>query len=220
MTGGGRGRRPGSSTTRGEILSAARELFARQGYENASLRAIARRAGVDVALIAHFFGSKQGLLREVLTPPVDPSQLIGNALVGAERDRMGEAFVRGVVSAWDAPAYNAALTGGLRTAVTNELAMTYLREMMMTTVVGAVSALSGDDRAGRRAELVAAQMIGVAMARYLLELPEVTAMTPDELARAVGPSVQHLLMAPLDSPDSTVPIDHVGNEVGDEPAGR
>lgn len=197
MTGRTRGRRPGSSTTRDEILAAARQLFAEQGYENAALRAIAGRAGVDVALIAHYFGSKQGLLREVLTPPVDPSRLIGHALVGAERDRMGEAFVRGVVSAWDGPAYNAALTSALRTAVTNELAMTYLRETMMTTVVGAVSALSGDDRAGRRAELVAAQMIGVAMARYLLELPEVTAMSPDELGRAVGPSVQHYLAGPL-----------------------
>lgn len=197
MTGRTRGRRPGSSTTRDEILAAARQLFAEQGYENAGLRAIAGQAGVDVALIAHYFGSKQGLLREVLTPPVDPSQLIGQVLAGVDPDRMGEAFVRGVVAAWDAPDFNTALTSALRTAVTNDLAMTYLREMLMGTVIVAVSALSDDTHAGRRAELVAAQMIGIGVARYLLALPEVAGMTPEQIGRAVGPSVQHVLTAPL-----------------------
>lgn len=192
-----RGRRPGTSTSRADILAAARELFAEQGYERASLRAIARRAGVDPALIVHFFGSKEGLLREAVTPPVDPRQVIGGALAGVPADRMGEELVRAVVTVWDSPAVNPTLTSMFRTAVSHQLAMTFLRETLQQTVVAAVSSLVDDDTSQRRAQLVAAQMAGLAAARYLIRLPEVVAMTPDELARSVGQSVQRYLTGPL-----------------------
>jgi AcrR family transcriptional regulator len=197
MTTPARGRRPGASTSRADILAAARELFAQQGYERASMRAIARRAGVDPALIVHFFGSKEGLLKEAVTPPVDPAQVIGGALAGVAPDRMGEGLVRAVVTVWDTPAVNPVLTSMFRTAVSHELAMTYLRQSLQATVVAAVSALVDDGSGQRRAQLVAAQMAGLAAARYLIRLPEVAAMTPDELARAVGPAVQHYLTDPL-----------------------
>ena len=192
-----RGRRPGSTTTRDDIVTAARALFAEQGYERASLRAIARQAGVDPALIVHFFGTKEGLLQAALTPPVDPASVIGAALAGVPPERLGEHLVRGVVNAWDDPALNPALTGMFRTAVTHDLAMSYLRQTLQRTVVAAVSALVSDDSAQRRAQLVATQMVGLAATRYLFRFPEVVAMTADELARAVGPSVQHYLTDPL-----------------------
>ena len=197
MSAPARGRRPGSSTTRADILAAARALFARQGYERASMRAIARRAHVDPALIVHFFGSKEGLLREALTLPVDPTRVIGDALADVPPERRGEALVRGVVTAWDSPAVNPVLSSLFRTAVSHDMAATFLRETLQRTVIAAVSGFLDDEAAHRRAELVAAQMAGLALSRYLIQLPAVVEMTPDELARSVGPSVQHYLTGTL-----------------------
>lgn len=192
-----RGRRPGTSTSRADILAAARTLFAERGYERASLRAIAGRARVDPALIVHFFGSKEGLLTEALTPPVDPATVIGRALRGVDATQTGEHLVRGVVTVWDDPGVNPVLTSMFRTAVSHELAMTVLQQTLRRTVVAAVSSLVDDDTAERRAELIATQMAGLAATRYLIRLPHIVAMTPDELGRAIGPSVQHYLTDPL-----------------------
>jgi AcrR family transcriptional regulator len=161
------------------------------------MRAIARRAAVDPALIVHYFGSKEGLLRAAVTPPLDPRDVITTALADVPAARMGEELVRAVVSVWDSPAVNPILTSMFRTAVSHELAMRFLRETLQRTVVAAVSSFAGDDSTQRRAQLVAAQMAGLAASRYLIRFPEVVAMTPDELARAVGPSVQHYLTDPL-----------------------
>jgi AcrR family transcriptional regulator len=192
-----RGRRPGSNTTRADILAAARALFARQGYERASMRAIARRARVDPALIVHFFGTKEGLLREALTLPVDPNRVIGEAVADAPAEHLGESLVRGVVTTWDSPAVNPVMVSLFRTAVSHDMAATFLRETLQRTVIATVSGLVDDDTAQRRAELVAAQMAGLALSRYLVRLPAVVAMSPEELARSVGPSIQHYLTGPL-----------------------
>lgn len=197
MSPASRGRRPGPSTSRDEILAAARELFARHGYERASLRAIASKAKVDPALIAHFFGSKEGLLRQALTPPLDPAPVIGQAVRDAPAQRRGEYLVRGIVSVWDNPAVNPVLLSMLRTGLSHDLAMTVLRQTLQSTVITAVAGVADQDDANTRAQLVAAHMVGVAVARYLLRLPEVAAMTPDELGRVVGPAVQHYLTDPL-----------------------
>jgi uncharacterized membrane protein affecting hemolysin expression len=84
-----------------------------------------------------------------------------------------------------------------RTAVSHDMAATFLRETLQRTVIATVSDLIDDDTAQRRAELVAAQMAGLALSRYLVRLPAVVAMSPDELARSVGPSIQHYLTGPL-----------------------
>jgi AcrR family transcriptional regulator len=157
------------------------------------MRAIGRRAQVDPALIVHYFGSKDGLLREALTLPLDPAAVLSEALAGVPADRVGQELVRRVVQVWDSPEMTPLLLSLLRTAVSHDLAMTYLRDMLQRTVIAAVSCLVGEDDAQRRAELVAAQMWGVAVTRYLLRLPALAAMTPDDLARTVGPSVQQYL---------------------------
>ena len=192
-----RGRRPGPSETREEILRAARELFARHGYEKASLRAIARNAGVDPALILHYFSSKDGLLREALTLPLDPSDMLANGLADVPDDQVGEHLVRLVVSLWDRPALTHRLSSMLRVGMSHDLAMTVLREMLQRTVLVAVARLVDDDSASVRAELVATQMMGIAMARYLVQLPELSSADVDDLARMVGPTVQRYLTGPL-----------------------
>jgi AcrR family transcriptional regulator len=188
-----RGRRPGTTDTRAEILDAARDLFAAQGYEKASMRAIAARAKVDPSLIVHYFASKEGLLREALTLPLDPRTVLASSLADVPDDKVGEELVRVVLSVWERPAVQSRLLTLLRTAVSHDLAMTVLRQMLQRTVVAAVSRLVDDDSAPMRAELVATQMAGLAMTRYLLRLPAVAEASVDELAIAIGPSVQRYL---------------------------
>ena len=200
-----RGRRPGPSDTREEILTAARERFARLGYEKASLRAIATRAGVDPSLILPDFASKDGLLREALTLPLDPSEMLASGLADVPDDEVGEHLVHLVVSLWDRPALTQRLTSMLRVAMSHDLAMTVLRQTFQRTVLVAVARLVDDESAPVRAELVATQMIGVAMARYLLRLPVVSTIAVDDLAGMVGPTVQRYLTGALTTDSSGSP---------------
>ncbi len=192
-----RGRRPGDSGTREAILVAARSLFAQQGYDRASVRAIAAEAGVDPALVLHFYGSKDGLLAEAIALPVEPAQVLADRLANVPPERVGEELVRRVVTRWEQPLVRAHMLGVLQTGFSHPTAMRAVRELLQGTVIAAVSALVDDESAHRRAELVAAQMAGLAVARYILELPSIATLSPDDLARAVGPSVQHYLTGPI-----------------------
>ena len=197
-----RGRRPGPTETREDILDAARDLFSQQGYEKASMRAIARRAKVDPALIVHYFSSKEGLLTESLTLPLDPARLLDDGLRGVADDEVGEALVRTVLGLWDRPALRQRLLSMLRVGMSHEIAMGVLRQTFARTVLAAVARLADDDTAALRAELVAAQMIGLMMARMVMQLPQIAEADADDLARLVGPSVQLYLTGPLDTPDT------------------
>lgn len=197
-----RGRRPGPTETREDILDAARDLFSQQGYEKASMRAIARRAKVDPALIVHYFSSKEGLLTESLTLPLDPARLLDDGLRGVADDEVGEALVRTVLGLWDRPALRQRLLSMLRVGMSHEIAMGVLRQTFARTVLAAVARLADDDTAALRAELVAAQMIGLMMARMVMKLPQIAEADADDLARLVGPSIQLYLTGPLDTPDS------------------
>lgn len=193
MSAAPRGRRPSGGDARADILGAARELFASDGYEKASMRAIARRAHVDPSLIVHYFTSKEGLLREALVLPVDPTQMLAAGLDGVPDDEVGVELVRLIVGVWEQPAVQPRLQSMLRTAISHDLAMTLLRQMLQRTVIAAVSRLVEDESAQQRAELIGAQMAGLALTRYLIRLPTLAAMSVDEVAEAVGPSVQHYL---------------------------
>jgi AcrR family transcriptional regulator len=192
-----RGRRPGPSETRDDILEAARDLFSQQGYEKASMRAIARRAKVDPALIVHYFSSKEGLLTESLSLPLDPSAVLEEELRDVDDDERGEALVRTVLGMWERPALRQRLLSMLRVGMSHELVMNVLRQTFARTVLAAVAGLVDDDTAALRAELVATQMIGLMMARMVLKLPQVAEADPDAVARLVGPSVQMYLTGPI-----------------------
>jgi AcrR family transcriptional regulator len=192
-----RGRRPGGGDSRADILAAARDLFARDGYDKASMRAIARRARVDPSLIVHYFSSKEGLLKEALQLPFDPDQVLADGLTDVPDDELGVALVRVVLTVWDNPYVQPRMLGMLRTALSHDAAMSVLRQTLQATVMAAVSRLVTDEPARRRAELVGAQMAGVMLTRYVVRLPAVVEMSVDELALAVGPSVQHYLTGDL-----------------------
>lgn len=190
-----RGRRPGKPDTRETILDAARTLFADIGYDRTSMRSIATSAGVDPSLIVHYFGSKEELLSASLHLPIDPAVLLHG--VDDDPDRTGEEYVRRAVTAWEQPAIRKRILGSLRSAMSNERASEQLRLTLDSSVLAMVRSHARRDQTERRAALVGSQMLGIGVTRYVLQLPGIAEMSVDELARAVGPTIQRYLFGEL-----------------------
>jgi AcrR family transcriptional regulator len=191
------GRRPGASGTRDAILEAARREFAQHGYDRATIRGVARGAGVDPALVHYFFGTKAELFAAAMQLPVNPAELAQTLLAG-EPERIGERLIATFLSVWDHGDNRDVFIGLLRSAVTDEQAATLLREFATRELFGRVAAALGTPDAELRANLVFSQIFGLAVARYILRI-EPLASTPGELvAAAVGPTVQRYITGDLD----------------------
>jgi AcrR family transcriptional regulator len=191
------GRRPGNQDTRSSILEAARNAFAEKGYDHTSVRAIAADAGVDAALVHHYFGTKDKLFLAVLNAPINPAELVPQALLGP-REQTGERLVRLVLSIWDSPAGAAALAV-FRSALSNEWTARLLREFVVVQVLRrAVAELALDPaEAPLRAGLVATQMAGLIVTRYVLLIEPLPSTDPELLVAAIAPNVQRFLLEPL-----------------------
>jgi len=191
------GRRPGNQDTRQSILDAAREVFADKGFDGASIRAIAGEAKVDPALVHHYFGTKDKLFLASMNMPLDPSELVPKALSGP-REEAGERVVRLVLSVWDSPAGTAAVAL-IRSAMSNEWTARLLREFVVTQVLRRAIRELGlpGEEAGLRTALVASQMAGLAVTRYVLKIEPVASADPETLVRAIGPNVQRYLTGEL-----------------------
>jgi AcrR family transcriptional regulator len=192
------GRRPGASGTRDAILEAARREFGQHGYDRATIRGVARGAGVDPALVHYFFGTKAELFAAAMELPVNPAELAQTLLAG-EPERIGERLIATFLSVWDHGDNRDVFIGLLRSAVTDEQAATLLREFAVRELFGRVAAALGTPDAELRANLVFSQIFGLAVARYILRI-EPLASTPGELlAAAVGPTVQRYITGDLDA---------------------
>jgi AcrR family transcriptional regulator len=191
------GRRPGNQDTRSSILDAARTAFAEKGFDHVSVRSIAADAGVDAALVHHYFGTKDKLFLAVMNAPINPAELVPQALQGP-REQAGERLVRLVLSIWDSPAGTAALAV-FRSALSNEWTARLLREFVVVQVLRrAVTELAIDPaEAELRSALVATQMAGLIVTRYVLKIEPLPAADPELLIAAVGPNVQRFLLDPL-----------------------
>ena len=191
------GRRPGNQDTRQSILDAAREVFADKGFDGASIRAIAGEAKVDPALVHHYFGTKDKLFLASMNMPLDPAELVPKALSGP-REEAGERLVRLVLSVWDSPAGTAAVAL-FRSAMSNEWTARLLREFVVTQVLRRAIRELGlpGEEAGLRSALVASQIAGLAVTRYVLKIEPVASADPETLVRAIGPNVQRYLTGPL-----------------------
>lgn len=189
------GRRPGPSRTRERIVAAAKAQFAEKGYDRTTIRAIARSAEVDPALVLHFFGSKDGLFLAVMRLPIDPAELI-RELVAPGIDGLGERIVRRFVGVWDSRE-GRHLIGLVRSIAGNESAATMMREFFVHTIVERVAGPLRMSQPRLRASLVASQLFGLALARYVLKLPPLAQADPDAVARLIGPNVQRYLTADL-----------------------
>ncbi|MBD3924625.1 TetR family transcriptional regulator [Nocardioides cavernae] len=190
-----RGRRPGAPDTRAEVLAAARASFAEKGFRGTTIRAVAASAGVDPALVHHYFGSKDDLFLAALQMPVDPRELLAPVVVQGP-DGAGERLLRVFLSVWDDPDMQVQLLAVVRSVLSADGA-TLLQEGFIPVVVGPVLAQLVADRPEERIPLVASQVIGLIVTRYLLALPPMAEMPADDVVARVGPVLQHYLTGDL-----------------------
>lgn len=186
----GPGRRPGPTETREKILAEARDLFAEKGYDGASLRAIARAAGVDPALVHHFFGNKEGVFIEAMRFPMDPSTLLPR-IMSFPRERLGEAMVRTFLDVWGDEERRAPLLAMLRSAMTNERAAALMREFIASALFG--RAKQATDAPSLAIQAAAGQMIGIMILRYVLRIEPMASASEEELVGLVAPTLQRYL---------------------------
>jgi AcrR family transcriptional regulator len=191
------GRRPGAGDTRARILDAARASFAERGYDGTPIRAVAAAAGVDPALVYHYFGTKQRLFVAASQFPVDVRASIAAVLAGPP-DGLGERFVRFVVTLWDGPEVGPLLLGIVRSATTDATAAGMLRRMLSEGPLGAIAAAIDLPDAEARAGLAGSQLVGLVMARYVIGVEPIASMSADEVAAAVGPTIQRYLTGNVD----------------------
>lgn len=170
--------------TRATILRAARAHFARHGYERTTIRAVAADAAIDASMVMRYFGSKEKLFDAALTIDLRLPDLTAVA-----RDDLALVLVRHFLDRWEGDPADDALLVLLRSAVTNERAAERLREIFAEQVAPAL----GEAIDQRRAGLVCAQLLGLALTRYLLRAPAVTALTPDEVAELYAPALAAVL---------------------------
>lgn len=196
------GRRPGSGDTRADILAAARAAFGERGFEGATVRDIAARAGVDPALVHHYFGSKQQLFVAAMEFPVDLATMVPRLLDGPT-DEVGERFVRLVLELWETPAVRPLLLGVLRSATTDRVAAAMLRQILVEGPILALAVSIDRPHAALRATLAGSQLIGLALARYVVGVEPLASASPDTIARAVGPTIQRYLAGDVSITDDT-----------------
>ena len=184
------GRRAGPTESRADILAAARRLFAERGYDGATIRAIAQEAGVDAALVHHFFGTKEQVFVAAMELPFQPADLLPQ-LVGGPREQVGERFVRVFLALWRDPERRAPVLALLRSATTNEQAAEMIRqfvtEALLTRLAGAL------DISPLRVTAAASQLVGMAMLRYLVGVEPLASADEEEIVHLVAPTIQRYL---------------------------
>jgi AcrR family transcriptional regulator len=190
-----RGRRSAGEDTRQLIVDAARTEFATKGYDASSLRAIARLAGVDPALVHHYFDGKPHLFAEAVAVPFRPADVIAGVLSGP-RAEVGERLADAFFTVWEIPASRERFVAMVRSAVSHEEAARMLRELLARDVFGRLAGELGVADAELRAGLAAAQVVGVAMLRYVVGHEPLVAADPARLAALVAPTLQRYLVDP------------------------
>jgi AcrR family transcriptional regulator len=186
------GRRPGASGTREAILDAARRAFAEQGYQHATIRKVAELAGVDPALVHHYFGTKQALFVAAVQLPVNPIEQLTNVLAD-DPTEIGRRLVEVFLTVWDRAADRSPLLALVRSAMGDEAAAAMLREFITEEVLGRIARQLGSPDARLRATLVGSQLIGLLMARYIIKVEPLASTPAAQVAAAVGPTLQRYL---------------------------
>ncbi|MDT7803220.1 MAG: hypothetical protein QOI78_6653 [Actinomycetota bacterium] len=184
------GRRPGQTETREKILDAARHRFAELGYDGATVRGIAADAGVNAALLHHFFGSKQQLFAASMNLPVNPADLVPAILTGP-RSGLGERLVRAFLGVWAAPEGRTPFLAMLRAAATNEQVALMMRQFIERAVLAEVARALDVPKV--RVTGIAAQMIGLALLRYVIKLPPLADADDEEIVALLAPVAQYYL---------------------------
>jgi len=186
-----RGRRPGAPNTRAEILGAARAAFAEKGFAGTTIRAVAAAAGVDAALVHHYFGTKDDLFLAAMELPVDPRATMAPALAGGV-DGAGERLLRAFLSLWDDPEVGPALVGIVRSTL-QPGGERLLTQGFVPVVLMPVGQALGIDRPDLRMPLVISHIAGLILTRYVIGLEPIASMPADAVVATYAPVVQHFL---------------------------
>lgn len=194
--GGQLGRRPGDGRTRHDILEAACSEFAELGFDRATIRGIAAAAAVDPALVLHYFGSKEQLFGDALQVPLEPGKVL-RRVMSRDVEDMGASIVRAFLEAWEPEESRNPLVAMVRSAMTNETAMTLVREYLGRRIFGPITQTLGAPDSELRATLVGSQFIGLAMMRYIARIEPLASASVDQLVVAVGPTMQRYLTGDL-----------------------
>lgn len=197
-----RGRRPGGADTRAQLLDAARVEFAERGYEGATVRVIADRAGVDPAMVNHWFGGKEALFTASLELPINPAEILA-AIVPGDPDELGERIVRRFLEIWDATG-GGPLAALMQSVASHDSAARLLREFITSVLVARVVATVAPDQPQMRAALCGSQLFGMGLLRYVLKLEPLASADHDTVVAAVAPTLQRYLngtITPADAAD-------------------
>jgi AcrR family transcriptional regulator len=157
---------------------------------------MAAAAGVDPALVLHYFGSKEQLFGAALHVPVEPGQVL-RQVMQRRVDDMGSAMVRSFLDAWEPEESRSPLVATLRSAMTNETAMRLVREYLERRVFGPITQALGAADAELRATLMGSQFIGLAMMRYVARVEPLASAPVEQLVAALGPTMQRYLTGDL-----------------------
>ncbi|HEY3690403.1 MAG TPA: TetR family transcriptional regulator [Pseudonocardiaceae bacterium] len=190
-----RGRRPAGENTRAALLAAARVEFTERGFDGATVRAIAQRAGVDAAMVNHWFGGKDGLFVAALDIPVDPTEILSRILDG-DPEQTAERILRTFLSVWDANG-GGALAALVRSVASHEQAARMMREFLGRVIFGRIVTAVAPDQPKLRAALCGTQMVGLAMVRYVIRLEPLASADPQTVVAAIAPNLQRYLTGVL-----------------------
>jgi len=178
------------------MLEAARGVFAQAGYDRATIRDIAGAAGVDPALVRHYFRNKEGLFVAAMELPFDTDTILA-AVTDGDRERTGERVASLLLLVWDNTETRNPLLALVRSAVSNEDAARMLREFVAATIFTRVARELGMPDARLRASLMASQIIGLAIGRYIVRVEPLASAPRETLIAAIAPTFQRYLTGDL-----------------------
>ncbi|MEU4046740.1 TetR family transcriptional regulator [Streptomyces antibioticus] len=192
----GRPPRAESAETRDRILAAAREQFSEHGYDKTSVRGIAKAAGVDSALVHHYFGTKDLIFEAAVEGVVGTVLDTPGALAEGPLEGVGEQMARFFFGVWENPATRAPLLAIVRSAVNNDAAAAVFRRLVAAQVLRRIAARVDLPDAELRAELAAAQLIGCVMLRYVIKVEPLASANVESIIERLAPVVQGHLTNP------------------------
>ena len=190
------GRPPGTSDTRGRILTSARNLFARNGFNKTSIRAIAKDAGVDAALVHHYFGTKTELFAAAINIPIDPMDAL-RPLRDVPVEQIGQVLPSILLPLWDSE-MGKGLMATLRSILAGDdvsLIRFFLQDLITAEIGSRIDNPAGSGPI--RVQFVASQLVGVMVARYILELDPFASLPVQQIAQTIAPNLQRYLTGDL-----------------------
>jgi AcrR family transcriptional regulator len=194
-----RGRWRSGAESRERILAAARSTFTRHGYDRATVRQIAAEARVDPAMVHYFFSTKSKLFATAMALPENPAERVAAVLAGGI-DGLGPRIIRHFLQVWDDAGSFEPMVALLRSAPTDAQSADLLREFVQGEILGQVQRAIGTDDAPLRAELMGSQLMGLALARYVVRIEPLASASPDTIAAWMGPALQRYLTDPTPQP--------------------